>query len=52
MQVLAVIGIALGLFAVGLAVAVVISYWKFCRAEDIAFERECAEFWRANCGGE
>ena len=45
---LAVIGGALGLAAIGLAVAVVLSYRKFCREEDAAFERECAEFWQDN----
>lgn len=48
MQVLAFIGVVLGLFAVGLAVAAVFSYRKFCRNEEKAFELECAEFWRVN----
>jgi len=48
LEVLAVIGAVLGLIAVWLAVATVLSYRQFCRDEDAAFERECAEFWRVN----
>jgi len=48
MQVLAVIGVVLGLFSIGMAVAVIISYAKFLRSERVAFDLEVAQFWRDN----